>query len=298
MSMREGFIEVTGGEVWYQLHDSTTNKSPVIILHGGPGSSHYAMQGLQVLAKERPVIFYDQLGCGKSDRPTDISLWNIERFVEELGQIREALSLKEFHILGHSWGTTLAAAFYLKNPDGVKSIIFSSPCLSAPLWAKDQEENRKLLPLEIQLTLKECEENGSTDSEEYLNATKVFNQHFVCRLNPFPEFLKEGKHHQNSDVYNIMWGPSEFHVTGNLKDFDCTSQLKEFQIPTLFTCGRYDEATPHSTEYFRSLTSNGKLHVFEESAHLAYLEETEDYIRVMDNFLKDVEFEEEVLKVL
>ncbi|MBM7662174.1 proline iminopeptidase [Bacillus mesophilus] len=289
MSVKEGFVEVTGGKVWYQHHNSTANKTPVIILHGGPGSSHYAMQGLRNLAKERPVIFYDQLGCGKSDWPTDTSLWKIDRFVEELGQICDALSLEDFHILGHSWGTTLAAAFYLKKPAGVKSIIFSSPCLSAPLWAKDQEENRKLLPLEIQQTLKKCEENGSTDSEEYKNATKVFNQHFVCRLNPFPEFLKEGKQYQNNDVYNIMWGPSEFHVTGNLKDFDCTSRLKEFQLPTLFTCGRYDEATPNSTEYFCSLTPNGKSHVFEDSAHLAYLEETEEYIRVMDNFMNEVE---------
>lgn len=154
MSIKEGFIDVTGGKVWYQIHEKNTNSTPVIVLHGGPGSSHYSLQGLQKLVEDRPVIFYDQLGCGKSDRPIDTTLWNIDRFVEELGQIREALSLDEFHILGHSWGTTLAAAYYLSKPDGVKSIIFSSPCLSAPLWAEDQDKNRKLLPLEVQQTLK------------------------------------------------------------------------------------------------------------------------------------------------
>lgn len=285
MSVKEGFIEVVGGKLWYQIHENSNKQTPVIVLHGGPGSSHYSMQGLRVLAEDRTVIFYDQLGCGKSDRPADDSLWNLDRFALELGQIRESLSLKEFHILGHSWGTTLAAAYYLANPDGVKSIIFSSPCLSAPLWAEDQELNRKLLTLEVQQTLKNCEENGTTDSEEYKEATKVFNQHFVCRLNPYPEFLKEGRQYQNSHVYNIMWGPSEFHVTGNLKNFDCTGELNTIKVPTLYTCGRHDEATPASTEYFSSLTPNSQFHVFENSAHMPYVEETEEYVKVMREFL-------------
>ncbi|KQL42061.1 proline iminopeptidase [Bacillus sp. FJAT-25509] len=289
MNVIEGFIEVTGGKVWYQVHNKNSSKIPVVVLHGGPGSSHYSMQGLRVLAEDRPVIFYDQLGCGKSDRPTDTTLWNIDRFVEELAQIREALSLDKFHILGHSWGTTLAAAYYLSRPVGVKSIIFSSPCLSAPLWAEDQDRNRKLLPLDVQETLIKCEENGTTDSEEYKNANAVFNNHFVCRLDPYPEFLKKGKHYRNPEVYNIMWGPSEFHVTGNLKDFDCTSKLKDIQVPTMYTCGRYDEATPKSTEYFSELTPNGKFHVFEQSAHMPYIEEPEEYIRVVESFLKEVE---------
>ncbi|WP_223702385.1 proline iminopeptidase-family hydrolase [Sutcliffiella deserti] len=289
MSIKEGYIEVTGGNVWYELHGESTNHTPVIVLHGGPGSSFYSMQGIRILAKDRPVIFYDQLGCGKSDRPTDPSLWKLDRFVEELRQIRDALSLKDFHILGHSWGTTLAAAYYLSHPQGVKSVIFSSPCLSAPLWAEDQKENRLQLPLEVQKKLKTNEENGTTKSDEYKEATKIFNKHFVCRLDPYPEFLKKGAHYRNPEVYNIMWGPSEFHVTGNLRDFDCTSRLKDFEVPTLYTCGRYDEATPKSTMFFRSLTPNGKSHVFENSAHMPYLEEPEEYIRVIGEFLREVD---------
>ncbi|MEH7390334.1 proline iminopeptidase-family hydrolase [Bacillus sp. JJ1503] len=289
MAIQEGFIEVTGGKVWYQLHDSNSNKTPVIILHGGPGSSHYSLQRLRVLADERTVIFYDQLGCGKSDRPKDESLWTIDRFVEELGQIRKALSLEQLHILGHSWGTTLGAAYLLTKPEGVKSVIFSSPCLSAPLWAEDQERNRSLLPEDIQATLRECEENGTTDSEAYHKATAEFNKRFVCRLDPFPEFLKQGAQYKNPEVYNIMWGPSEFHVTGNLKNFDCTARLNEIHIPALYTCGRYDEATPQSTEYFSKLTPNAKLHVFENSAHMPYLEEEVEYLNVIRSFLNSVE---------
>lgn len=111
----DGFIPVSGGKVWYQKFGKKNSSTPVIILHGGPGSSCYSLQGLKNLEKDRPVIFYDQLGCGKSDRPTDKSLWHIDRFVEELAQVRSALNLDEVHILGHSWGTTLAAANWCKK---------------------------------------------------------------------------------------------------------------------------------------------------------------------------------------
>jgi proline iminopeptidase len=290
MMIKEGMIDVIGGKVWYQMINEDAQGTPVIILHGGPGSSCYSLQqGLKELGEERPVIFYDQLGCGRSDRPTDISLWRLDRFVEELGQVREALNLDDVHILGHSWGTTLAAAYMLTKPSGVKSVIFSSSCLSAPLWEQDQKKNLQKLPIDIQETIKRCEENGTTDTAEFKEATDVFNKNFVCRLDPFPEWLKQGSKYKNPEVYNIMWGPSEFTVLGNLKEFDCTSKLKEIDCPTLFTCGRFDEATPESTEYFSSLTPNSTFHVFENSAHMPYLEETEEYLRVVGDFLRNID---------
>jgi len=285
----EGFIEVPGGKVWYQHYNKDSARTPLIILHGGPGSSSYSLQSLKALSEHRPVILYDQLGCGRSDRPTDSSLWKIERFVQELADIRKALNIEEVHILGHSWGTTLAAAYCLTKPKGVKSVVFSSSCLSAPLWEKDQERNLKKLPYDIQEVIKTSEANGTTDSTEYKEATKVFNQHFVCRLDPFPEFLKAGAHLKNPEVYNIMWGPSEFTVTGNLRSFDCTTQLHEITCPTLYTCGRYDEATPETTAYYKSLTPNARMHVFEKSAHMPYLEEKAEYLQVIGDFLHTVD---------
>ncbi|MEH7108371.1 proline iminopeptidase-family hydrolase [Bacillus sp. JJ1764] len=287
---KEGFVSVTGGKVWYKQFDEGAKGTPVIILHGGPGSSCYSLQVLGALAKDRPVILYDQLGCGRSERPIDPSLWRLERFVEELGQIREALHLDEVHILGHSWGTTLAASYALTKPSGVKSIIFSSPCLSAPLWEQDQKRNLKKLPYEVQETIKRCEENGTTDSEEFEAAIDVFGKHFVNRLKKNPEWLdQKPKEYFNAEVYNIMWGPSEFTVLGNLKTFDCTSQLKDISSPILYTCGRYDEATPETTQYYSSVTPGSKFHVFENSAHMAYVEEEDEYLRVMGGFLREVD---------
>ncbi|MFB5196077.1 proline-specific peptidase family protein [Neobacillus sp. KR4-4] len=285
----EGYIDVTGGRVAYQLFNKNAEGTPVIILHGGPGSSCYSLQGLKALSEDRAVIFYDQLGCGKSDRPTDPTLWRIERFVEELGQVRQALNLEKVHILGHSWGTTLAAAYCLTKPNGVKSVIFSSPCLSAPLWEQDQRRNLEKLPQEIQETIKRCEENGTTDSEDFKKATDKFNKTFVCRLDPYPDWLKQGSQNRNREVYNIMWGPSEFTVRGNLKEFDCTPQLKEITCPTLYTCGRFDEATPETTQYYSTLTPGSSFHVYEHSAHMPYVEEPDVFLRVSGDFLRKID---------
>jgi proline iminopeptidase len=160
----EGFVGVPGGKVWY-IHIGESNNTPLLVLHGGPGSTHLALGSvLDALANERPVILYDQLGSGNSDRPTDSSLWQMERFIDELMCVREALQLEEVHLLGHSWGTMLVASYLLeRKPLGVRSVIFSSPCLSADLWKKDADRLIEALPDELQRTIVLCEAHGTTD---------------------------------------------------------------------------------------------------------------------------------------
>jgi proline iminopeptidase len=286
MKAIEGFISVPGGKVWYRAVGENKN-TPLLLLHGGPGFSTYSMEGLDCLAEDRMVIYYDQLGAGRSERPNDKLLWNVDRFVEELQAIRDHLELDNVHILGHSWGTMLGASYLLTKPTGVKSIIFSSPCLSAKLWAKDQDEYRKELPPEVQELLKRCESEGATDSKEYETAMMEVYQRHVCRLNPWPETLLQSFEYSNMDVYHTMWGPSEFFATGSLKNFDVTAQLHEIEIPSLFLAGRYDEATPKTTEYYSSLTKQSQFHVFEKSSHTTYLEEPSEYIQVVGGFLRE-----------
>jgi proline-specific peptidase len=233
METKEGFISVPGGKVWYKAVGENKN-TPLLILHGGPGFSTHSMEGIEALADERMVIYYDQLGAGRSERPNDKSLWNVDRFVEELQAIRDHLGLEEVHILGHSWGTMLGASYTLTKPIGVKSIIFSSPCLSAKLWAKDQAKYRKDLPPKTQVVLDRCENEGSTDTKEYEAAMMEVYQRHVCRLDPWPETLLQSFEFSNMDVYHTMWGPSEFFATGTLKDFDVTDRLHEIEIPSLF----------------------------------------------------------------
>lgn len=289
MRIEEGFVKVTGGNVWFRKVEGEGNLTPLLILHGGPGFSSLPLHRLDPLAKERTVIYYDQLGAGFSKGPNDPALWNLDRFVEELGQVREELGLEEVHILGHSWGTTLLASYLLTKPAGVKSATFSSPCLSAPRWAEDANRLLKQLPIKTQEVIVQCEAEGNTDSEEYNNAMGEFAKRFICRVDVDPKERAKVKELGNLEVYNTMWGPSEFCVTGNLKNFDCTSRLHEIETPSLFLCGRYDEATPESTSYFSGLVPNSKLHIFAESAHSPYREQPEEYLQVVNEFLAIVE---------
>jgi proline iminopeptidase len=285
----KGFVKVSDGNVWYRKVTSEGNSTPLLVLHGGPGNPSLPLHRLDKLVDGRTVIYYDQLGAGNSKGPTDPSLWRLDRFVEELGQLREELGLEEVHILGHSWGTTLLASYLLTNPTGVKSAIFSSPCLSAPLWAEDAKRLLNQLPLDVQEVITSCEAEGTTDSEEYQIAMKEFSKRYICRVEVNPEERAKVSELRNSEVYNTMWGPSEFCVTGNLKEFDCTPRLHEIETPSLFLCGRYDEATPESTSYFSSLVPNSQLHIFEESSHSGYREQPEEYIQVVREFIKKIE---------
>lgn len=285
---QEGYVNVEGGRIWYEVSGSG-NASPLLVLHGGPGSSHLTMSPLRALQDERPVILYDQLGCGKSDRPADDSLWVIDRFVRELDELRKALGIEHVHILGHSWGTMLLTDYLLTKPHGVESAIFSGPCLSAARWVEDANRYRRNLPEDVQEVLRECEAAGDTDSDAYRDAAQVYMKKHVCRIELPQELREKQKQFVGKDVYNTMWGPSEFHATGNLKDYDRTDVLHEIRIPCLFTCGRHDEASPESTRYYQSLVLGSELHVYSDSAHLPQLEQTDEYIRVVRDFLHRVE---------
>lgn len=284
----QGYVNVEGGSIWYETYGNP-GKNPLIALHGGPGSSHLSLQRLADLGAHRQVVLYDQLGCGRSDRPNDTSLWSIKRFVRELAALRQALELKQVHILGHSWGTMLLADYLLTKPAGVISATFSSPCLNAHRWVDDARILRQLLPEDIQQTLSTCEANGTTDSVEYRAAEEVFMKQFVCRVEVPDEDKKRRAAAFGKEVYEYMWGPSEFFPTGTLKDYDRTQDLKAIQIPCLFTCGRYDEATPKSTEFYHSMVAGSKFHIFEESSHSPFREQPEEYLRVIDDFLRECE---------
>lgn len=66
---KEGFVTVEGGKIWYRIAGKESSGIPLLIVHGGPGATHDYLLNLETLSNERPVIFYDQLGCGNADHP-------------------------------------------------------------------------------------------------------------------------------------------------------------------------------------------------------------------------------------
>jgi proline iminopeptidase len=286
--VREGRIDVTGGRVWYRIVGEG-GRLPLLTLHGGPGVPHDYLDSLAELADERPVVFYDQLGCGLSDRPDDLALWTVERFVEEVGQVVAALGMTRFHLLGQSWGSMLATDYALTKPPGLVSLILASPPLSIPRWLADAAVYRRQLPPDVRDALDRHEAAGTIDSDEYRAATDAYYARHVCRAVPPPEEMVRAMAAMGHAVYGYMWGPNEFNMTGGtLITYDRTPRLPELTVPTLFTCGRYDEATPEATAWYASLVPGAEIAVFEESAHLPHLEEREKYLALVRDFLRRI----------
>ena len=285
----QGFIEVPGGPVWYRV-SGTGPGIPLLVLHGGPGGRICGYSRLDILGNERLIVRYDQLGSGRSGRPDDPSLWTVERFVEELHTVRQQLGLDEMHLLGHSWGGSLAAAYVLeKGTDGIASVILSSPLLSTRMWIEDANFLRSQLPEDVQRTLTEHEQAGTTDSDEYQAASDVFYERHVFggeRAESPPECdgAPPGRF-----VYETMWGPTEFHATGTLIDFDVTDRLHEIDVPVLFIAGQFDEARPETVAEFQKLIPGSKLMVILDAAHGTLSKKPDEYRSILESFLDSVE---------
>jgi proline iminopeptidase len=285
----QGFIDVPGGPVWYKV-TGTGDGLPLLNLHGGPGGQSCGTSLLESLGDQRPIIRYDQLGSGRSGRPDDAALWTVQRFVEELHILRQELGLERFHLRGHSWGSALAAAYVLeKGTDGIASVILSSPLLSTPQWVADANYLRRQLPVDVQETLTRHEEAGTTDSDEYREATRVFYSRHVSRGDRKEEPTGCDGAPSNEFIYNYMWGPTEFHATGTLIDFDVTDRLHEIDVPVLFMTGEYDEARPVTVAKFQQLIPGAQMIIIKDVAHASLSRAPDVYRQALEKFLDWVE---------
>jgi proline-specific peptidase len=288
---QEGYVPVDGYRVWYWIvgGGSLEERVPLMILHGGPGAPHDYLENLQALASEsRRVVFYDQLGCGRSDHPDDPALCTVARFADEVETVRRELGLERVHILGQSWGGMLAIEYALRQPQGLESLILANTTASIPLWVAEANRLRGLLPPEANATLLRHEEAGTTDSQEYQDAMQVFYDRHVCRVRPYPDYVKRA-FDQIGFVYHYMNGPSEFHVTGVIKDWDRSDRLHEIHVPTLIISGHYDESTPMLNDLLHRGIAGSEWVLLEHSSHLAHVEEPELYMQAVRNFLGRVE---------
>jgi proline iminopeptidase len=284
---QEGFIEVPGGRVWYRaVGDGGT---PLLCLHGGPGFTHYYLEPLEALASRRQVIFYDQLGCGRSDRPEDPALWTVDRFVEELAQVRAALALDRLHLFGSSWGGMLAMQYVLDRRPELESLILCGSPASMIRWVEDCAELLAAQPAEVRQVISEHEEAGFTACPEYQAAILGFYREHVCRLTPWPAGLERSFAEAGYAVYNQMNGPSEFTVTGTLKTWDVMDRLGEIGVPTLLVGGRYDECRPAHLEEMHRRISGSELAIIEDASHLCFAEQPQEFTALLNSFLDRVE---------
>ena len=247
---------------------------PLLVLHGGPGSAHDVLEGLGELSRAgRRVVFYDQLGGGESDRPDDPWLWTVDLFLEQLRSVRDGLGLERVHLLGSSWGGMLAVEYALTQPAGLASLVLNSTPTSAPRWAEETLRLHGELPAGLDQKAAEDE----------------FKRRHICRLDPEPEVVKRARAKFGLQVYETMWGPNEFTVTGTLKEWDVIARLGEIEVPTLITSGEHDECTPALVEPLHAGIAGSEWVLFEGCSHTSYLEEPERYLATVGDFLERVE---------
>ena len=282
--MKEGFAAVPGGRIWFGVEGSS-EAAPLIVIHGGPGAPHHYLEPLAALSAQRPVIFYDQLGCGKSEQPDNPALWRLPRFVDELAALVAALQLERFHLLGHSWGSVVAVEYLWSRRDGVASLILASPVLSFPRYAAHCAKLRASLPAGTQAVLDRAEAAGDFESRQAQLATMEYYNRYFCRLDPWPECMLETLLGFGRRTYQTMQGPTEFIVTGNLRAYDCTARLASIDVPTLVTCGRHDLCDPQAALADHGAIPGSEIAIFEQSAHMPHLEEEESYLKALREFL-------------
>ena len=283
---REGFVPVAGGRIWYRMVGDGPG-TPVIHIHGGPGGN--GCKGLKLAALgDRPVIVYDQLGSGRSDHPTDTTLWRLERFVDEIDSLRAHLRLDEVHLYGGSWGASVALEYALTRPGrGLRSLTLAGPLVSTPLWLADAEILRRQLPTPIQETLTRHEAAGTIDSPEYVAATDSFYARFYTRHPVVPN--PECPANLNTAVYRYMWGPTEFYATGTLRSYDRFDRLPELRLPVLLITGEYDEARPETVKRFQSRIPGARFEQIEDAGHSTLSDAPGQVVTALGDFLRDVE---------
>lgn len=283
----EGMLPVPGGRIWYRIVGADAPGVPLLVIHGGPGATHDYLETLGILADERPVIFYDQLGGGRSDRPDDPALWRMERFVAELAELRRALGLSQVNLLGQSFGAMLATYYLLSGAEGIERLVLSGPFLSSPLWIQDQRSLLGNMPTQVQEVVRVAEREGNFETVAYQEAMNAYYLRHLCRLDPWPDPLQRTFAGMGMQVYQAMWGPSEFTCTGSLQSADLVPRLAEVKVPTLLTCGRYDEATPATVELFGRLIPGAGTEIIEDASHAHHLEQPDRYLAIIRRFLAD-----------
>jgi L-proline amide hydrolase len=281
-------------ETWYRVTgDLSSGRTPLVVVHGGPGCSHDYLLALTALANDgRAVIHYDQLGGGRSthlpERGGDF--WTVDLFLEELDNLLDALGvIDRYHLLGQSWGGMLASEHALRQPEGLNALVISNSPASMDLWSSAAKKLRALLAPEVEAALDRHEAAGTTQDPDYLAATRVYYDEHVCRVVPNPPELVRMFELLDEDptVYHTMNGPNEFFCVGTLRDWSVVERVKDIIAPTLLCSGRFDEATPATVQPFFDAIPDVRWEIFEASSHMPFIEEPERYLEVVSSFLAE-----------
>ena len=259
----------------------------LFLLNGGPGlpCDYLRDPHIHLVEEGYRIIAFDQLGCGNSDRPEDVSLWNITRYVEEVETVRKELGIVNFHLLGQSWGGWLSIEYALTYPDEIRSLILANTCGDLQHLTTELNRMREALGSETVAMMLHHEAMGTIDHPEYQAAITILNYRHVCRLKEWPSSLLASVDDWNMGPYGTMQGPNEFLYIGNLKDWNRISDMDSLEMPTLIITGTHDEIGPACASRMNNVLPNSEVVVFHNSSHVPFYEEPDLYFKELQIFL-------------
>lgn len=274
-----------GYKVWTKTSDQGT--IPILLLHGGPGSTHEYFECFEQFLPLAgyQLIFYDQLGSYFSDKPNDPSLWTVERFCEEVEQVRQALGLDNFYLYGFSWGGILAIEYALKYQQHLKGIIISNMAASMQASETYIQQLASQLTIELQKNIPASQDKSSF--AEFIEQ-RFYAKHF-CRLTPWPEPIIRTFSHKNKQVYDTMEGVKNFRITGNLKNWNRWKDLSNIHVPTLLMGATHDVINPEDIKKMGTLMPHAQVFISQEGSHLTFYDDQENYFKELIRFLQKTE---------
>jgi proline iminopeptidase len=288
------FVKLKEGyKVWTKrFGNNPTTK--VLLLHGGPSITHEYLEAFESFFPQANIEFYeyDQLGSYYSDQPTDMKLWTMERFVEEVEQVRIELGLNKdnFILYGQSWGGILAMEYALKYQSNLKGLIISNMTADFHKYAAYNDKLRQQMPKEIIDTLRFYEKKEDFNNPRYVDLmNKEFYNKHICRLDPWPDGVQRTFKHINAPVYVYIQGPSEFVPGGILKDWSVWDRLNTLTIPTLMIGAKYDSMNPEEMEQMSKLVKNGQYLYCPNGSHLALWDDQQVYMNGVMKWIRGVE---------
>lgn len=291
MKISEGYMPFMGHHTYYRTVGERTDKAPLILLHGGPGSTHNYFEVLDRVAEEdgRMLVMYDQIGCGNSYVDGRPELWTVETWVNELIALRKHLGLDTCHLLGQSWGGMLLLTYICGyEHSGVKSGILSSTLPASWLWGIEQARMIKELPEEYQEAIKTATETGDYSNDIYQRAEEEYMlRHAAGKPDPNgPECLLRKKR-TGRESYVVGWGPNEYTPMGTLKDYDVIDKLKDIKEPCLVINGGNDLCTPYIAKVMYDNIPNSRWELFRECRHMCFVEDNDHYVEVLKEWLNE-----------
>ena len=260
------------------------NGYPMFVLHGGPGLDHHEFADyLDPLCDQFRLILVDLRAQGKSDTCPE-STWTLEQMAKDVVSLVNALELKQYAVLGHSYGAFVALQNAVDYPGAASQTIVSGGVPSARFLSVVEENLAKLEPVEIREQVKASwDREASVDTREGF-AELMYDQMPFHFGNPLDPRISEYEERTRETVYSPAM--LRHFAQAEYGGIEVEDRLKDVTQPVLVCTGRMDRVcTAEAAEAMAEGLPLADLVIFENSGHMTFVEETERYLQVVRDFL-------------